>query len=469
MKKILSLLLAVLILSAGIAAQAEWVPLGTATVEGMFTERDFDPSYDRFEEIALADGASYSASPAVCIDGNTVQISQDGVYKLSGTLNNGQVVIYAPDAAKVQLVLDNVSVTNQGGAAIYAVNADKVFITSAEGTENTLKSVDKLRTGDVDGAVYAETDICFNGEGKLTVESNSGHGIVTKDDLKICAGTYEINAAKHGLSGKDSIRIGGGSISIFSGSDGLHSDHDDDDKGYIFISGGQLEIDCAKDGIDCTNYLSILGGSVTVKAESDGINVAGEDDFDSSCFVSISGGTLRITAKEDGIDSNGSIGVSGGEVYVSAAPLGGDGALDYGRIAEISGGTVAAASSSQMAANFSIADVQGSMLCTFSQPHRAGEEIVLSLDGEGILSYTPELDYQAVVISSPDVVSGKSYTVSAGDEAVEVVMSENLFSNGFGFGGGFGMMPPEGMPPMGDMKGPYGFRPAGERPQPPKM
>jgi len=451
MKRILSfiLLLTVLTASGGIGAQAEWLSLGTATVSEMFTDRDFDPSYDKCEEITLADGASYSESSAVRIDGDTVQIMQEGVYKLSGSLSNGQIVIYAPEKAKVQLVLDGVSVSNNGSAALYAVNADKVFVSTVKGTENALFSVGKLSDEDIDGAVYVETDICFNGEGTLTLESESGHGIATKDDLKICSGSYFITAAKHGLSGKDSIRIGGGSINISAGSDGLHSDHSDDDKGYIFISGGELNIDCSKDGIDCTNYFSMLDGRVNINAVSDGINAAGEDDFDSSCFVSISGGVLRIKAMEDGIDSNGSLGVSGGEVYISAAPRGGDGALDYGRAAEIYGGTVVASSGREMAANFTVSEVQGSILCSFEHPHKAGEKIVLSsADGE-IANFTPELDYQAVVISSPYVLLGGTYTLSAGDESIEITMNESIFSNGFGpMGQGGPMMPPHMPHPM---------------------
>ena len=481
MKKLLTFILLVAVLnSAGAAAaQAEWVSLGTATVDEMFTDRDFDPSYESFDEIFLADGASHSESSAVRIDGDTVQIGREGVYKLSGSLSNGQIVVYVQDNAKVQLVLDGVSVTNQGGAALHAAKGDKIFITAAKDSENSLISTGELYDEDIDAAIYAGTDICFNGEGKLTVKSESGHGIATKDDLKICAGTYNIDSAKHGLSGKDSIRIGGGSINISAGSDGLHSDHNDADKGYIFICGGELDIDCAKDGIDCTNYLSILGGSVTVKAESDGINAAGQDDFDTSCFVSVSGGVLDITAGEDGIDSNGSIGVSGGEVYISSSPRGGDGALDYGSQAQISGGTVVAASASQMAANFSAADIQSSMLCAFTRAHSAGDKITLSSDGVELLSFVPELDYQAVVISSPDVKAGSSYTVSAGDETVEIVMSESLFSNGFGPMGGFGMMPPEGVPgeefpgkgfgkfPFGRGERDKGAPPSGEMPMPP--
>lgn len=460
------LMTTLLILSLPSAAFAEssWLSLGNAAVEEMFTERDFDPSYVSAVDITLADGSSSASGKGVSIDRDTVTISQEGVYRLSGSLSNGQIVVYAAESSKVQLVLDNVSVTKEGGAAIQVVRADKVFVTTAGGSENTLSSVGKLLDEDIDAAVYSKNDICFNGEGMLRIVSQAGHGIATKDDLKICSGNYEIKAEKRGLSGKDSIRIGGGYIHINANGDGLHSEHDQADKGYIFISGGELDIVSDKDGIDCTNYFELLGGSVHIDAASDGINAAAENDLDVSAFVSIGGGLLSIKAAEDGIDSNGSIGVHGGEVYISAAPRGGDGALDYATAAEIHGGTVAAASARDMAMNFSSADAQGSMLCAFSKPHSAGEEVrLMDESGTVLLSFAPGCDYQAIVLSCAEVMPGSSYTVCAGDETLELTMDGNLHGSGFGPMGGAGMppFPGEGRPGFpehpGSMKKPGKF------------
>lgn len=471
-RKITSVLLTMLLLlslSAAAFAESEWLGLDNAAVDEMFTDRDFDPSYSSAVDIILADGNSSASGKGVKIDRDTVTITHEGVYRLSGSLSNGQIVVYAADASKVQLVLDSVNVTNNGGAAIHVVRADKVFVTSAAGSDNFLSSVGSLRDEDVDGAVYSKNDICFNGEGTLRVLSEAGHGIATKDDLKITSGGYEIQAEKRGLSGKDSIRIGGGNIRVKASGDGLHSEHDDADKGYIFISGGNIDIVSGKDGIDCTNYLNILAGNISIDAASDGINVAGADDFDSRARVSISGGTLSILAMEDGIDSNGSINISGGKLYISAAPRGGDSALDYGSSAEITGGTVVAASARDMAMNFSAADAQGSILCTFSQPHKAGEEVRL-LDDSGmtLLSFVPGYDYQAVVLSCNAVTADGKYSISAGDETMEIEMNGTLYGIGFGFPGAPGMMPP---PDMGDFPDfPQGMEPPqfpgdGDRPE----
>lgn len=447
-RKIISLFLTALLMFplAGAAfAAGEGLTLDNPAVNEMFTKRDFDPGYDKAVDITLSDSASSASGKGVDIDRDTVTITHEGVYRFSGSLSNGQIVVYAADASKVQLVLDGVSVTNEGGAAIQVVRADKVFITTAADSENVLSSVGKLSDEDIDGAVYSKNDICFNGDGLLRIVSEEGHGIATKDDLKICSGSYEINAEKRGLSGKDSIRIGGGDIIIKANGDGLHSEHDKADKGYIFISGGNIDITSGKDGIDCTNYLNVLAGSIRIDAASDGINVARADDRDNSAYVTISDGLLSIKAAEDGIDSNGSISLHGGQLYISAAPHGGDGALDYGLAAEIYGGTAAAASARDMAMNFSAADAQGSMLCLFSKPHSAGEEVqLLDESGNVLMSFVPECDYQAVVLSCAGVASGNKYAVCAGDETVEIAMDSNLYGSAFPFMGAPGMMPPHG-------------------------
>ena len=233
-RKLTAILMAALLmlsLSAGAFAESADLTLEHPAVNEMFTQRDFDPSYESAVDIILADAASSVSGSGVNIDRDTVTITHEGVYRLSGSLSKGQIVVYAPEAAKVQLVLDGVSVSNEGGAAIHVVQADKVFVSTAKDSENSLSSVGRLRDEDVDGAVFSKTDICFNGEGMLYVSSEEGHGIATKDDLKICSGSYEIAAEKRGLSGKDSIRIGGGDIRIRANGDGLHSEHDKADKG----------------------------------------------------------------------------------------------------------------------------------------------------------------------------------------------------------------------------------------------
>ena len=157
----------------------------------MFTERDLADDYDESaaETITLSGtSANTTANSGVTIDGSTVTITEEGVYVVSGTLTDGQIIVDSDDNAKVQIVLKDAEITSETSAAIYVKSADKVFITTAEGTENTLANGGSFTAdGDtnVDGAVYAKDDITFNGSGSLTITSPAGHGIVGKDDVKL--------------------------------------------------------------------------------------------------------------------------------------------------------------------------------------------------------------------------------------------------------------------------------------------
>ena len=130
--------------AAGSTAVVENTAIDT---DGLFSQRDLEQSWDESTavRIELTGDTASSDSDAVQIDGGTVTITSEGVYVLSGTLSNGSIIVDAGDEDKVQLVLNGVSVTSSDFAAIYAKNADKVFVTLAENTENTLVNENSLQ------------------------------------------------------------------------------------------------------------------------------------------------------------------------------------------------------------------------------------------------------------------------------------------------------------------------------------
>ena len=183
---------------------AEWAVTSKAALletENMFTDRDVSGEYDP------ADAA------CIQLEGESLTITEAGVYILSGSLEDGMIIVDGDESAKIQLVLNNVEISNSRGAAIYVKQADKVFITLPEGTTNTLSGGDSYESLDdnhIDGIIFAKSDLVINGAGSLFVSAVTGHGIVSKDDLKVTGGSLTVTAPGHGLSGKDSVRIGGG-------------------------------------------------------------------------------------------------------------------------------------------------------------------------------------------------------------------------------------------------------------------
>lgn len=210
-----------------------------------------------------------TASSGVSISGNIITITKEGTYVLSGALSEGQIVVDA-DSAKVQLVLDNADITCASSAAIYVKNADKAFITLAEGSENILMNTaeyEAIDDNNIDAVIFSKDDLTLNGKGTLTINSEYGHGIVSKDDLKLVGGTCNITAKTHALSGKDSVRIAAGTYNLTSGKDGIHAENaDDDEKGFVYIASGDFTIESTGDGIDASYVVQIDDGDFDITA-----------------------------------------------------------------------------------------------------------------------------------------------------------------------------------------------------------
>lgn len=319
--------------------------VSTESSSEMFTDRDMEIGYDEetSARITLSGNSASSDSDAVQISGSTVTITDEGTYILSGTLNDGMIIVSAEDTDKIQLVLDNVEVTSSTSAAIYVLEADKVFITTASDSENTLANGGEyvaIDDNNIDAVIFSKSDLTLNGAGTLTINAAAGHGVVSKDDLILASGTYNITAASHGLSGKDSVRISNGIYTITSGKDGIQAENTDDTSlGFLYIAGGTFTITADGDGMSASAYLQIEDGSftlttgegsagVTMTTDTTSFGQPGgfqnqttttEDDTASQKgikadgAITIAGGTFVTDTVDDSIHSNSDILISGGE------------------------------------------------------------------------------------------------------------------------------------------------------------
>jgi len=233
----------------------------------LFSSRDFETGYDESTSaiIHLNGDTATSISNAVKISGSTVFITDEGTYILSGILNDGIIIVDSEKTDKVQLVLNNVSIHSATFAPIYIRQADKVFITLAPDSVNTLTNGGTFASIDennIDGVIFSKEDLTLNGSGIMTITSPAGHGIVSRDELILTGGTYEISSASHGLEGKDNICIANAKINITSGKDGIHAENADDESlGFIYIQNGTFNISSDGDGVSASARMQIDEGT----------------------------------------------------------------------------------------------------------------------------------------------------------------------------------------------------------------
>ncbi len=551
---------------------APTAPVEPAQDSDMFSDKDLATPYDPDESVTITlNGDSISCtSPRVDISGTTAAITGEGTFILTGTLNDGSIIVNADSGDKPHIILDGAHITSATSAPLYIKEAKKVFVTLADGSENSLISGSSFAAdGDitVNAALYSRQDLSINGTGKLAVTSPAGHGISSKDDLIIAGGEYTIQCANHGLDANDSIRITSATMTIDAGKDGIHAENvDDATQGFLYLSGGALTLTAQGDGISAgaygeitggtvsitagggsvngeshssgnyggfpgggggmrprtatatdtdstsmkgikaTGYLLISGGSFTIdsaddalhsnadltisggtfdmssgddgihsdatlsiyggtvsikkcyeglealhviiaggdidlKATDDGINAAGGNDEsggggrddgmmpgrpggggmsgNSSGSVVISGGELYINSSGDGIDANGTLTISGGYTVVVGPTQGDTATLDYDVSGIITGGTFIGTGASGMAQTFSSSENQGVYAVSVGN-QSAGTEITLEdMDGNVIISYSPELSFGVVILSSPEIQSSITYKITVGSTSGE--------------------------------------------------
>lgn len=326
----------------------------------MFTERDNRTDYDESTAVTikLNGTTATSSSDSVKISGSKITITEEAIYVISGELTDGTLIVNAPDTAKLQLVFSGVNIKSGTSAALYILEADKVFLTLADGSTNTLEnggSFTAIDDNNIDGALFSKQDLTMNGGGSLTVASPVGHGIVCKDDLVITGGKYVVNSASHGLDANDSIRIASSDLTIDAGKDAIHCENTDDTSlGFIYMASGNIKAEAEGDGIAAGAYMKIEDGTIDllVGGGSENGEKQSSDNFGGFMGGGRPGGrhpndiqSTTADTEEDstsmkGLKATGNLSISGGKITVNSA----DDSVHSDKSVAINGGTFTIAS-----------------------------------------------------------------------------------------------------------------------------
>ena len=340
--------------------QASATGLSPVTVEYDAEDLETGAGSSGTTAIELAGDAIRVEGGGATVDGQTVTITAGGDYRLHGTLDDGQIVVDTQDEETVHLMLDGVDITCSTSAAIYVRNAEKTVITLADGAENSVTDgteyvFDDAGTDEPNAAIFSHDDLTLNGGGSLTVQANYNHGIASQDDLKITGGTITVNAVNDGIRGRDSIAVKDASITVNAGGDGLQANNDEDaEKGTIAIESGSLAITAGLDGIQAETRLWVSGGQIHIvtgggsTGSSSALGGRGMEGnanqtaesikgLKAGTGLTITGGTIQVSARDDALHSDGSITIDGGDIVLAS----GDDGIHAETALTINGGDLA--------------------------------------------------------------------------------------------------------------------------------
>ena len=278
-------------------------------------------------KITLNQTSIACTSKDVTINGTTATITAKGSYEISGTLNDGQIIVDADGL--VRLILKNANISSSTTSPVFINQADKAIIILPEGTTSTIADGTNytVTPDSLNAAVFSKDYLAVYGKGKLIVNGNYNSGISSKDELIIQSGILDVTAVGAGIKGKDYLKIYDGDITVNSGGDALKSDNDSlvSSLGYVDIENGTFALVSANDGISASNLVNITGGTFNIITGGGSAITPGLESTKGikARNIAISGGTFIINSSDNSIDADNDIVINSGTftLYSADKPL----------------------------------------------------------------------------------------------------------------------------------------------------
>ena len=370
--------------------------------------------------------------------------SKDGLVIASGslTINAADDGLNGKDYVIVQDGSITIKATGDGIKSDNAEDAARGYILVEKGTLAITAGGD---------ALDAATDLLIK-DGKFTLATGGGSSAklvadVSAKGLKgtvsvvVEGGAFTIDSADDGLHSNNTITVNNGTFTISAGDDALHADL------ALLINNGSINVKKSYEGLE-SQVITINNGTIHVVSSDDGINGAGGEASAAPMgrpgqattamakyFLYMNGGYVYVDGNGDGVDVNGSIEMTGGTLLVNGPVANNNGAIDYDVTFKMTGGTLVAAGSSGMAMAPSSTSTVYSALINFSSVQQAGTIVrVQTSAGEEVVTFAPTKQYQSLVVASPKLVKGGSYTVLLGGKSTGT-LADSLYQGGTYSGG----------------------------------
>lgn len=415
---------------------------------------------------SLPDGVTISSDSTGL---SITSTSADSIaYSLSGSLS-GTVTVTS--AADFQVVLNGAAISSSTGPALYLPSTTRAFITTAAGTSNSLEnSAGKA-------ALYSAGVLVIGGSGTLEVNGYSKHGILAEDYIRFAGGTVNVNVTKkNAVQAVNAVIIDDVALTITATgttlddeSKGIKVEGDDDSTdgsgagmGYIVINGGTISITSVSKGItaawdvdeDLGDYeggnpdpdVTINSGYITITTtgtpyettDSSGATISlSPEGIEAKSDLVINSGYIVVETSDDCLNAGDSITINGGYFYCSSSS---NDAIDSNGTMTITGGVVVALGSDAPESGFdcdeetfaitggvllgmggstskpTAADCTQSVIVLYGYGSSLADKTFAICDSSGQAVFAADLGSvaDAIVVSSPDLATGASYTVYAG-------------------------------------------------------
>ena len=251
------------------------------------------------------------------------------------------------------------------------------------------------------GSPYSGGYDSYGGYEARVYDAVSAAAIVMED------GSLVLDASGDALRADGALTMRGGALSITCGSDGLRAGGD------VAVSGGVIWVDECETGLSGAN-VSVGNAEVSIVSAGAGLYALSGRGGDASV---LDGAKLTIAAGGDGIAAGADVYLAGGETSIccsgrSGAPLNAAGEVFA------DGGTLIAVGGSDESA---IAEdsAQAVLRARFNGTLREGVRVVVeNEDGQAAFSFEPEVDFSRLMLTSPALQQGGTYTLYVEGEAL---------------------------------------------------
>ncbi len=370
------------------------------------------------------------------------------------------------DGGYVYLNDANINITStddgiQADTFIYSLGGTTLNILANEGAPNTITETSSdnasgkgIKAGQIDWGAD-DTDLDWDGyciyiaDSTITIDSNDD-AIHSNGEILIESGTFVLDSGDDAIHSDDLLQISGGDITINKCYEGIES-------AKVEISGGNIDITTNEDGINAAD-----GTTTTIGGWN-------SSSYNENCHIIISGGYVAVNCignEGDGIDSNGTMLISGGELYIAGSSNNSDAALDSDGGILINGGYVFAVGQLGMVETPATNSEQYCVSFAKNSSISANTTLYLTdSEGEIIMYFVTPRSCQSIILSCPEFTKGESYSIYGGDtklatftinSTITSVSSSGSIDNPGGNPGG--NQPGDGTPGFGDRGGNNGGR-----------